>query len=307
MSISSTANRYNVTLTNYARGLAQDLTSSIADFIAPEVVVPAATGQFKSFSDKNAFQKVDTSRAVGGSAKRLEFDATDPTFNCKPQALEIPIDDHERDESGDGDPLGIEKAKTMTLVQSAATSHESKVWSAMLAAKASDQNFDFTDTTEDPVAVLDKYIEQIAVRTGRMPNAIVLPIGIWALIRHNPEVIKRFPGAASIGVNRNQFSSLLLNPEIEMKIGMMGEDLNGWGLDADIETITTGDVFIFHRSASPTLYDPCFAKTFRTRRGGVDMVRTYREDSAYSDILSVAWSEDIQVVSSPSAARITNA
>ncbi|MFU8849294.1 MAG: hypothetical protein ACNA77_11335, partial [Opitutales bacterium] len=125
------SSKFHVTLTNYARGLSQDLRSSLADFIAPEVIVPAATGQYKSFDDKNAFQILDTSRAVGGPARRLEFAASDPTYNCLPQALEIPIDDHERDEAGRGDPLGIEQAKTQTLVSSAVASHESKVFDAV--------------------------------------------------------------------------------------------------------------------------------------------------------------------------------
>ena len=76
------SSKFNVTLTNYARGLAQDISASLANFLAPEVVVTAATGQYKSFDDKNTFQVVDTARAVGGPAKRLEFAATDPTYNC---------------------------------------------------------------------------------------------------------------------------------------------------------------------------------------------------------------------------------
>jgi enoyl-CoA hydratase/carnithine racemase len=32
----STTNRFNVTLTNYARGLSQDLKSTLADFLAPD-------------------------------------------------------------------------------------------------------------------------------------------------------------------------------------------------------------------------------------------------------------------------------
>ena len=93
-------------------------------------MVPAATGQYKSFDDKNTFQVVDTSRAVGGPARRLEFAASDPTYNCLPQALEIAIDDHERDEAGESDPLRLEEAKTQTLVSSAVTSHEAKVFAS---------------------------------------------------------------------------------------------------------------------------------------------------------------------------------
>ena len=97
------------TLTNYARGIAQDRRSSLAEFIAPTVSVGTATGQFKSFNDKNAFQSLTTSRAIGGTARRVEFLATDSTYSCKPQALEIAIDDQERAEFGDGDPVGLEQ------------------------------------------------------------------------------------------------------------------------------------------------------------------------------------------------------
>jgi hypothetical protein len=84
------SSKYNVTLTNYARGLSQDISATLANFLAPEVVVPAATGQYKNFDDKNTFQVIDTSRAVGGPAKRLEFAASDPTYNCLPRHSKSP-------------------------------------------------------------------------------------------------------------------------------------------------------------------------------------------------------------------------
>lgn len=46
-------------------------------------------------------------------------------------------------------------------------------------------------------------------------------------------------------------------------------------------------------------------KTFRTRRGGVDLVRVYREERSRSDFLAVDWTEDIKVTSSVCAKRIT--
>jgi hypothetical protein len=46
-------------------------------------------------------------------------------------------------------------------------------------------------------------------------------------------------------------------------------------------------------------------RTVVLRRGGVDVVRTYRDDSARSDILAVDWSEDIRVTSSVCARKVT--
>ncbi len=46
-------------------------------------------------------------------------------------------------------------------------------------------------------------------------------------------------------------------------------------------------------------------KTFRLRRGGVDVVHTYRDDSTRSDILAVDWNEDIRVTSAVCARKLT--
>ncbi|BET67409.1 hypothetical protein ASA1KI_23270 [Opitutales bacterium ASA1] len=293
------SSKYHVTLTNYARGLAQDITASLAHFLAPDVIVPAATGQYKSFDDKNDFQVVDTSRAVGGPAKRLEFAASDPTYNCLPQALEIAIDDHERDEAGQGDPLRLEEAKTQTLVSSAVTSHEAKVF-AMLAAQPVAATLDVTGG--DPIATIDAQIESLATDTARLPNRLVIGLPLWTKLRHHEAVLKRFPGAQSVGVTMAQFASLLLNPAIDIRIGILSKDTAKLGKAKDAKNIVGEQMVIFHASQSPTLYDPSFMKTFRTRRGGVDVVRMYRDDSARSDILAVDWSEDIKITS-PVCAR----
>ena len=294
--------KYNVTLTNYARGLAQDISATLANFLAPEVVVPAATGQYKSFDDKNTFQVIDTSRAVGGPAKRLEFAASDPTYNCLPQALEIAIDDHERDEAGQNDPLRLEEAKTQTLVSSAVTSHEAKVFAALTALAAATN---ITLASDDPIAKIDEQIEALATDTGRMPNRLVIGLPLWNKLRNNAKVIARFPGAASVGVSMAQFGSLLLNPSIDIRVGILAKDTTKLGAAKANVNIIGQQLVVFHANASPTLYDPSFMKTFRLRRGGVDVVRTYRDDSARSDILAVDWSEDIRVTSSVCARKVT--
>ena len=296
------SSKYNVTLTNYARGLAQDISASLATFLAPEVVVAAATGQYKSFDDKNTFQVIDTSRAVGGPAKRLEFAASDPTYNCLPQALEIAIDDHERDEAGQNDPLRLEEAKTQTLVSSAVTSHEAKVFAALTALAAATN---ITLASDDPIAKIDEQIEALATDPGRMPNRLVIGLPLWNKLRNNAKVIARFPGAASVGVSMAQFSSLLLNPSIDIRVGILAKDTTKLGAAKANVNIVGQQLVIFHANASPTLYDPSFMKTFRLRRGGVDVVRTYRDDSARSDILAVDWSEDIRVTSSVCARKVT--
>jgi hypothetical protein len=302
-----TSSRYHTTLTNYARGLANDIESALASYLAPEVIVSAAVGQYKAFSDKNAFQTPNTARAIGGPARRLHFEATDPTYNCRPHALELPIDDHERDEAGEGDPLRLEEAKTQTLISSAVASHEIAVFSAAAAAVAPTPGGAWSGSANeaDPIAEIDALIEEIATNTGRMPNRLILGLPAWSILRHNPQVIARFPGAAQVGVTLKQFASLLLNPEIEPKVGTIAYDQNNWGQGANIANVIGSELYVYYGSSRPTLYDASFMKTFRTRRGGVDTVRLYREENARSDILAVDWTQDVQVTAAPAGRRLT--
>jgi hypothetical protein len=293
------------TLTTYASGLAQDTKSALAEFIAPTVVVGVSVGQFKQYNDKNAFQNVDTSRAIGGSAKRIEFSADDATFNCKPQAIDIAIDDAERAAAGDNQD-NLEQAKTSTLVSTAVISHESKVLSAIANAVTAVAGAGvWSDVDIDPIKEIDQQIEAIATETGMMPNRIGIGLGAWNVLRNHPKVIARQPGSSLIGLNLNQLSSMLLNPSIETRVGILSKDTKKFGNTKAATNIVGAEVYIFLASPNPTVYDPSFAKTFTTKGGGVDAVRTYRAENNRSDMLALDWSEDIQVVSTAAVRRIT--
>jgi hypothetical protein len=138
-----------------------------------------------------------------------------------------------------------------------------------------------------------------------MPNRLVIGLPLWNKLRNHAKVIARFPGAASVGVTMAQFASLLLNPSIDIRVGILAKDLAKLGAAKTNQNIVGQQLVVFHANPSPTLYDPSFMKTFRLRRGGVDVVRTYRDDSARSDILAVDWSEDIRVTSPVCARKVT--
>lgn len=287
----------NPTLTNYATGVAQDTTKALAEFIAPTVEVPSTLGQFKKFDDKNAFQVYDTARAMGGSATRIEFAASDAHYDCKPQALEITIDDMERDAAGDADPIRLDESKVKTLVTTSQVSHEAKVIATTVDAVTPEADLGvYSDASVDPVKEIDGVIQKIVADTGMMPNRMVLGLSAWAIIKNHPKVIARQPGAANIGVTFQQFAAMLLNPAIEIRVGIISKDTAKFGKAANKVEIIGAKLLIFIGSDSPTQYDPSFAKTFTGKRGGVTAVRTYREEP-FNDVHLVDWSEDIEIVS----------
>jgi hypothetical protein len=299
---------YNGRLTNYAFGLSQDLSSALAEFIAPTIVVPATIGQYKKYDDKSAFQVYDTSRAVGGPATRLKFESSDPFYNCKPQALECPVDDSERDAAGDSGVAqqALDESKVQTLLSGATVSHEDKVIAAIKAAVSAVGAVGVWSNAanNDPISEIDAQIKAIALASGRMPNRIVFGLGAWSYFRSHSKVLARFPNAALVGVTEQQATGILLNPSMDIRIGVLSKDTK-FGVAASKTNVVGDEVFIFYAQSNPTIYDPTFAKTFTGKRGGVTAVRTYRDEQARSDIHAMDWSEDIQVVSTTLVRRIT--
>jgi len=301
---SRTAGSMNPTLTNFAVGIQPDSSSELAEFIAPIVPTGAQNGQFKQFNDANAFQTYNTARAVGGPNTRIEFGASDAFFNCKPQGLEIGIDDDERDPGAAV--LAIEKAKIRTLVINTNTGHEAKVFAAIKGTKSASATVGvWSNDARDPVEEIDGQIEGILSDTGIMPNRMVLGIGAWKVIKNHPLVRARMSDDQKEGVTLAQFASMLLNPSIEIKVGILGYKSTKTGKAGDNTNIVGSEVFIFVASANPTQYDPSFAKTFMVASSPIDSVTEYRDDKCNSDMYKCNWSEDIKVVSTKCARRIT--
>ena len=304
--MSASAATMNRHLSNVASGLAQDRANSLANFIAPVVPTGLASGQYKQYDDKNDFQILDTARAIGGSRKRIEFSATDPFYNCVPQGLETTIDDHERGLAGETGIGTLQESRIRNLVGTASLSHEKKVFDIVKAAKAATGGIGIWSVgTNDPVADLDSQIEAIATATGRMPNRIVFGLGAWRVFRNHALVKSRQPGAELIGITAEQAARMTINPELQVRVGILSGDTTKFGAAKNAVNIIGGEVFLFFASDTPDQLDASFAKTFATKAGMIDAVREYREERAASDVYFVDWSEDIQVVAAECGRRIT--
>jgi len=296
-------------LTGYSRVVAQRNTTPVADALAPPVIVQSAIGQYKSFDTKSSFQVYKTKRGVGGQSTRITFEGTDPTYNCKAHGLEHAIDDQERDTYGNGDPLGIERMAVENLTIGARLSRESEVVTAVNAAVTAVAGKGvWGNNSNDPIQEIDEQIEAIATDIGQLPNRIVFGLIAWRRLIHNSNVLGRMPGADLQELNPGRVARLItLNPAIEIYIGTMVQDNNGLGQAEDKVQLVGDECYIFFGSQNANQMDASFAKTFTLGRGGIAQVRKYRDEPAHSDVVSVDWSQDIQVTASIAGRRITTA
>ena len=220
--------------------------------------------------------------------------------------MEITIDDSERDAAGTLNPLDLEQAKVKTLVQSSVVSHERHVITTVNAGVSATGGVGvWSSDSNDPVAEIDAQIEAIAKDTGQLPNAILMGMTAWKLFRNNAKTVAKQPGATLIGLNQGQASAMLINPGVDIRLSTMAYDTTKEGKTRSQAFVNGDDVYIFVRSASPTIYDPSAIKTFAGGRGGVTAVREYRDESSRSDVYAVDWSRDVKITSSISIKRIT--
>ncbi len=300
----------NYQLTNFAAGHMNDLGASmeLAERLAPTVVVPGGSGQYKEFNDLNSFQLYNTARAMGGGAKRIEFKAADAFYNTEPQALEVTVDHEEREKSGD-EPFAqqlLDQGKVKALLNSASLSHVKKVVDAVLAAvTAVAGRGEWSNPDVDPIDQLDEQIDAISLAVGSAQNLkLTLSVGAWRIIRSHPKVKARVTGSQATPLTRQQLVDSLVVP-VDLGIYAISYNTAQLGATQSKARILTNEVLIHYSIPSPSEYDPSAFKVFTKSRSMVTSVRTYQDPSQRFDVHAVDWSEDIKQTSTIAMKRLS--
>ncbi len=303
----------NVGLTNYAHQIYPDYSTILADadFIAPRVVTGASVGNFPKFDSKAAFAAADAARAYSGARRRIEFAGDNATFTCKPVGLEIPLDDNDPMLVSGNRGL-IEQAKTRTLLSNWANGRFSRVFTAATTSgnytAASDADAGkWSNANIDPLAKLDGVIEQIYNATGMLPNRMGMDLGSWIKLRNHPNVIKRQPGSANIGVSTEQLRAMLATDvEVRMFRSVVNASGSGFGQTTSAKTaVAAGKVLVFFAQPAASIDDASAFKTFSPSAEGWESVRQYRDERVASDLFFLDASEAIVSIAPTLAVLIT--
>ncbi len=301
----------NLVLTAYAQGHANDLMQAmqVANTLCPRVPVAGASGQFKKFNDDNSFQVYATQRALGGTAKRIEFGATDGTFNCLPHALETTVDDAERERAGSSALAGslLDQGKIRSLLNATALSYAKRVVDAVKAnTTAVSDRGQWSQESIDPVDQVDEQLLALGTACGSTSGiSVVMGLNTWRTFRSHPKIKDRCTGVQVGGISLEQARGLFMLP-VNLVVGALAYETTKVGQTSKSKAQVLGDdVFMLYSVPSPTETDPSAFKCFTTGSGNVESVRTYRDESARSDVHAVDWSEDIKLTSSQAIRRLT--
>jgi len=305
----------NYQLTAYAQGLWNDLSDVIklAERLAPTTPVPGASGQFKKFDDKDSFMPEKTQRALGGDPVLIAFNASDDSYSCRPQALEVRVDKEEDQNAGsEGGDVALnllDQGKIRALVNKVALSHVVDVCNAVLTATNPDAGVGaWSDPNVDPIDQINSELLAISQDCGSTQNVkITMDLSVWNTIRTHPKVKARalFGAGRDVAtISIDQLNSALIFPCDIMPANVVYDTtrLN----QTPSKTRALKGVCLVHYSVpNATIYDPSAFKTFTVGAAGfLGNVRTYVAPNQLWRGHLVDWSRDIHQTSTLSMRRI---
>jgi hypothetical protein len=290
----------------YAQGAAQSAVNPVADFLAPTVPVATSVGKFKIYTAKNRFALPDTRRAVGGRATEIGWSAADGTYNCAPNALDVPVDVLEEMES---EPLeSMLREAAVMAAEIGGLAHEKNVIDTAVAGLTPvPTSF---GANADPINILDGVILDVikAAKYGSLMGVRVLfGSGAFKGLKNHPLVRGRFVvggGAAKsalplASVNEEEISNLLIG-QPKTRTSFMVYDAAKEGVAEDIRFILDNSIIVYACKDAPTRRDPSFMKTFRLMNQWM-VPGTYMRDDGRVEVAKFDWSEDVKVTNSAAA------
>ena len=302
----------NYQLTNYAQGLWNDLSEVIklAERLAPTTPVPGAAGQFKKFDDKNSFLPEKTARAIGGDPVLVAFDASDDSYSCQPQALEVRVDLAEVQAAGVDNDLAqqlLDEGKIKALLNKTALSHVLDVTNTVMSATAPvSGRGNWSNPDIDPIDQLDEQLLALAQNCGSTQNIkITMDIGSWNTLRNHPKVKTRTQFTQVNNLSLEQLNSVLIFP-VDLMAANIVYDTTRLTQTPNKQRALNGTCLIHYSLPGATIYDPSAFKTFTVGSGGgfLGNVRTYQAPTQLWRGHLVDWSRAIKQTSALSMLRL---
>jgi len=302
----------NYQLTNYAQGLWNDLSEVIklAERLAPTTPVPGAAGQFKKFDDKNSFLPEKTARAIGGDPVLVAFDASDDSYSCQPQALEVRVDLAEVQAAGVDNDLAqqlLDEGKIKALLNKTALSHVLDVTNTVMSATAPvSGRGNWSNPDIDPIDQLDEQLLALAQNCGSTQNIkITMDIGSWNTLRNHPKVKMRTQFTQVNNLSLEQLNSALIFP-VDLMAANIVYDTTRLTQTPNKQRALNGTCLIHYSVPGATIYDPSAFKTFTVGSGGgfLGNVRTYQAPNQLWRGHLVDWSRAIKQTSALSMLRL---
>lgn len=292
------------TLNQFAKGLFQETSSPLADFLAPVVQTGAASFSILDYAKRSGLQVPSAKRAIGGDSTAVLTDGERISISLAPYALHDIIDNHELAlaTTGEGSRM-LREARIRNLVSQAGNSRLNETLSVLrTGVSATSKTW---SSTSDPVADIDDAMKTIAGSLGVIPNRVVFSLAAWAYFKNNSKTISRYPNASKVAPMIQDVGSLFLNPNTQCMVSTSTFDtsMRITSSKTNALTDTLPEVWIYFAADNANQFDASAFKTFRVSANPFGGVRAIQKD--FGEKIITEWTEAAYVNNASAAARLT--
>jgi hypothetical protein len=189
-------------LTNYSVQFVQDARNFVAQRAASVIPVQKQTDIYVVYERGYFWRDEAQPRPLGGRPQQVSYKISEGNYNASEYGLEATIDDRQR--ANADEPIRLDENATTLLTQKHMIKQD-RVWSTNffttgkwthelqgVNAVVGPNNFlNFNDAQSTPIEVIDEQKDNMARRTGFMPNTLVLGAAVKRALRTHPDISDR--------------------------------------------------------------------------------------------------------------------
>lgn len=275
----------------------------IADMLAPVVPVFKQSGAIVEFSQADRWRIVDDRRAPGTEAKRFTTDVSSTLYYCANHALQTGVTIEDRNNA---DPVFaahlLSNGATM-LADKLQLNWENriglKVTSATNVGSSAAVSSIWTGAGADPLADLNRAIDNVRYATGYRPNRMVFGPKAWDGFRRHSSVRNIIYGTNNGGgfVNQTQVKSLFEMDQI-LVAGTFANTAEE-NITASINAIWGPSVLVYYAPLTPSIDRPSFMYSYRLSSPGIPNMQVERHpynSKTKTDDIEVGYYQDENIV-----------
>jgi len=298
---------------------AQDQSNFIADKVFPTVPVLKESDLFAIYKKGAFFRDELKPRPLGGRPAQIGYEVEHGRYHCTEWSAEHPIDDRVR--ANADQPLDPDLA-SMRLLTGQALIRREKLWvnqffktgvwsfdwtgKAKATAKEEEEKrwfafFDAEENPTNPIEFFDQRRIDIASKTGRKPNTIVLGVDAFRVIKNHPAVIDRIKYTQRGIVTEQILAELFDVKQVLVPFGVINSAAEGLTDSIDF-LVGRKSALMVYAAPNPSIEEPSGGYTFAytglipgltNAFGGV--IERGREALAHSDIIQIRAAYDVQI------------
>lgn len=189
-------------LTNFSVMFVQDAKNFVAQRAASVVPVVKQTDIYVVYERGYFWRDEAAPRPLGGRPQQVGYKISSQNYNATEFALEAIVDDRQR--ANADEPIRLDENATTLLTQKQLIKQDrvwaqkfftTGVWANQMngvnAAVGPGTFLNFNNAQSTPIEVIDEQKDNIARRTGFMPNTLVLGAAVKRALRTHPDIADR--------------------------------------------------------------------------------------------------------------------